>query len=140
MTKLIYPDLSYKITGLLFQVHNKLGRFRKEKYYCNYFENMLKVSELNYEREKSILLENQRNADRVDFCIEGKILIDFKNKKFITKTDYFQMINYLKALNLKLGLIVNFRNTYLKPKRVVNLHLGENYDIFIFISKFVCYS
>ena len=120
--KIIYPKLSYKITGLLFQIHNELGRFRKEKYYCDSFENKLNEVKAVYEREKLLPFKEKRNADRVDFCIENTILIDVKAKKFITKEDYFQMMNYLKALDLKLGLIVNFRNTYLKPRRVVNLH------------------
>ena len=121
LTQIIYPELSYKITGFLFQVHNELGRFRKEKYYGDLLEIKLKNDGILYEREKLISSNDKRKADRADFYVENKVLIDLKDKKFITKEDYFQMINYLKALKLKLGLIVNFRNTYLKPKRVVNL-------------------
>jgi len=122
MEKIVYPELSYKITGLLFQIHSKLGRFRKEKYYSDFLEAKLKERGIKYEREKLIPTQEKRSADRVDFYIEDKILIDIKYKKFITKEDYYQMTNYLKALDLKLGLIVNFWNTYLKPKRVINLH------------------
>lgn len=121
MKKLIYPELSYKITGLLFRVHNELGRFRKEKYYADLLEDKLKKLEIKYEREKPLSSKEKQKADRVDFCIDNKILVDIKAKKFITKEDYFQMLNYLKGLNLKLGFIVNFRNTYLRPKRIINL-------------------
>lgn len=121
MEKVVYPKLSYRITGLLFQVHNELGRFRKEKYYADFLEVKLKEAGIRYEREKMLPAQNKGKGDRVDFNIEDKILIDIKAKKFITKDDYFQMMNYLKGLNLKLGLIVNFRNTYLKPKRVIKL-------------------
>lgn len=121
MEKVIYSKLSYIITGLLFQVHNELGRFRKEKYYGDLLESKLKVKGIEHEREKLLPSKDKRNADKVDFCIGNKVLIDIKAKKFITKEDYFQMTNYLKALNFKLGLIVNFRNTYLKPRRVINL-------------------
>lgn len=119
--KLIYPTLSYKITGLLFRVHNELGRFRRERQYCDLFELKLKENNLKYEREKIIRIENSGTIDRVDFYVEDKILLDFKVKKFINKEDYFQMLRYLKGLNLKLGLIVNFRNTHLKPRRILNL-------------------
>jgi GxxExxY protein len=121
MDKLIYPELSYKITGLLFQVHNELGRFRREKQYSDLFELKLKENNFAYEREKIIRMENSGTIDKVDFCVENKILIDLKTKKFITKEDYFQMLRYLKGLNLKLGLIVNFRNTHLRPRRIINL-------------------
>ena len=59
-------------------------------------------------------------GNRVDFLVENAIVIDIKAKKFITKKDYFQMLRYLEAANLQLGIIINFRNTYLKPKRIIN--------------------
>lgn len=56
----------------------------------------------------------------IDFLIDGKIVVELKAKNFVTKEDYYQTQRYLKALNLKLGLIVNFRDSHLKPKRVLN--------------------
>ena len=46
--------------------------------------------------------------------------MDIKAKRLITKEDYYQILRYLKVAGLKLGIIVNFRNTYLKPKRIMN--------------------
>jgi hypothetical protein len=42
-----------------------------------------------------------------------------KAKPFILKDDYGQMQRYLQALNLELGIIYNFRDRYLKPKRIL---------------------
>lgn len=121
---LLYPDLSYKISGVLFKVHNKLGRFCREIQYGDLLELELKNTGLHFEREKILpveILGEKNTSNKVDFCIESEVLLDLKSKKFITKDDYFQMMRYLKASDLKLGLIVNFRSTYLKPKRIINL-------------------
>jgi GxxExxY protein len=120
---LYYPDLSYKISGLLFKTHNELGRFKLEKQYCDLFEKYLTENDYKFQREKDlkkVFAEVDSRGNIPDFIIEEKIIIDFKNKKFITKEDYYQMIRYLDVADLKLGMIVNFRSTYLKPKRVVN--------------------
>lgn len=121
--KVIYPELSYKLTGLMFGAHNELGRFCKEKQYADLLESKFKEENIRYEREKPIPFNSERETikgNKVDFCIDDKILIDLKAKKFILKEDYFQMKRYLKATGFKLGLIVNFRDTYLKPKRILN--------------------
>jgi GxxExxY protein len=118
-----YPELSYKLAGLFFKVHNELGRFRTERQYCDRFEAKLKENNYIYSREKDLrkVFEKIEEGGNIpDFIIDNKIIIDFKNKKFITKDDYFQMVRYLDVASLPLGLIVNFRATYLKPKRIVN--------------------
>lgn len=121
MEKILLPDLSYKLTGILFRVHNELGRFCKEKQYADVFEERLKIARIKYEREKKLFIdESGISGNQVDFCIENKILVDIKAKRFLTREDYYQMLRYLKAGNLKLGMIVNFRNRYLKPKRIIN--------------------
>ncbi|MBI4812086.1 hypothetical protein HY798_01365 [Candidatus Falkowbacteria bacterium] len=51
MEKVIYKDLSYKVTGLLFKTHKELGRYRNEKQYADYFEKLLLKEEINYKRE-----------------------------------------------------------------------------------------
>ena len=49
MGKILHKDLSYKITGLLFEVHKKLGCFRNEKQYSDYFEKLLEENGFNYD-------------------------------------------------------------------------------------------
>ena len=120
--KVLYPELSYILTGICFEVQRELGRFCREKQYSDMFEELLAKKGLKYKRETEIKSFNNESSkgNIVDFIIEDKIIIDFKSKKFITKEDYFQMQRYLKAANMELGMIINFRSTYLKPKRVLN--------------------
>lgn len=106
--------------GVLFIVHNELRRYCKEKQYQDVFEEKLKQLNIIYEREKKLPLSTDISGNQVDFLVDSKILIDFKAKKFLLKDDYYQMKRYLKAASLRLGLIVNFRDRYLKPKRVLN--------------------
>jgi len=115
--KLIYPELSYMITGLCFDIHNQLGRFAREKQYCNYIETKLKESKIPYKREYAF----KKTGNRVDFMIDDKIILEIKTKKFILKEDYYQLQRYLQMLNKKLGLLINFRSRYLKPLRIVRI-------------------
>ncbi len=55
MAKLIYPRLSYRLTGLFYKVHNELGRFRTEKQYCDAFENLLGKNKLKFKKKKTSL-------------------------------------------------------------------------------------
>jgi len=116
-TNLIYPELSYKITGICFRVQNEYGRFLKEKRYCDLLEEGLNSAGLSYEREYSPVT----NLDRVDFLIENKIIVEVKAKRYILKADLHQTQRYLQIMNIKLGLIVNFRNRFLKPNRVIRI-------------------
>jgi GxxExxY protein len=129
MDKIIHKDLSYKINGLLFETHRKLGYFRNEKQYCDYFEELLKNSGIKYAREYRFF-DQQFGQDIVrcicDFVIHDKIIVEFKAKDFITKEDYYQVQRYLVTLNLELGIITNFRQRKVYPKRVLNSSFRTN--------------
>lgn len=121
--KLIHKDLSYKICGFLFYIQNKLGRFAKEKNYADALELVLKESGIPFTRETALstdILSKKLNLYRLDFCIDNKIILEIKAKNFIAKDDYHQLLRYLKLKNMKLGLLVNFRDKYLQPKRILN--------------------
>jgi GxxExxY protein len=120
-SKLIYPELSYVITGILFSVHNQLGQYAREKQYCDLIESKLKEIRLPYKREYRIGDSN----NVVDFIIDNKIILEIKAKRIITKEDYFQTQRYLQESNIKLALLVNFRSKYIKPARIVRI---ENKD------------
>jgi len=115
--KLIYKELSYEITGILFEVHNELGRFSREKQYCDVLEDKLKLKNIKYKREFRV----SDTGNIVDFVVNDQIVIEAKAKSTLTKEDYYQLQRYLQSTGLKLGLLVNFRNRYLKPIRVIRI-------------------
>ena len=119
-TNLVYPELSYKITGILFETHNQLGRYCREKQYQDTIEEILKTKNICFEREKRTSVLEKDFSNIADFIVENKIIIECKAKPFITKQDYYQLLRYLKASNMRLGMLVNFRNRYLRPKSIVN--------------------
>jgi GxxExxY protein len=115
--KLIYPELSYLITGICFNAHNELGRYNREKQYADVIEKKLTEINVPYKREHNI----KDTGNILDFLIDQKIILELKAKKFITREDYYQVQRYLQILNIKLGLIVNFRHRYLKPIRIIRI-------------------
>ena len=118
---LLYPELSYLVCGLCYKVHNELGRYRSEKQYADLLENHFRENRINYKREEflppSFPGEGKRN--KPDFLIDDKLILDLKAKSIITKEDYFQMKRYLDSTEKDLGIIVNFCQVYLRPKRVI---------------------
>lgn len=121
--KVIYFELSYKICGLCFSIHNSLGRYRSEKQYADALEQLLKENNIPYAREfalpESFEGEKQRR-NIVDFIIDDKIIVELKSREAVLKNDYMQTMRYLTSCNKKLGIAFNFRQKFLRPKRVLN--------------------
>ena len=115
--KIIYPELSYEITGILFATHNELGQYAREKQYGDLLEKKLKEMKMSYKREVSI----SNSGNILDFIIDNKIILELKSVKIITRDNYRQIQNYLQQTNIKLGLLVNFRSKYLKPIRIIRI-------------------
>jgi GxxExxY protein len=101
-TKLIYPEFSYKITGVLFDTHNNLGRFCNEQQYSDFIENEFKKLKIEYEREKILpkfFQAEHKGRNRIDFLIKNEIVLEIKAKRLILREDYYQTRRYLTALN-----------------------------------------
>ena len=116
-------EISRKIIGCAFQVHNTLGCGFLERVY----ENAL-VMELRKERLKvvqqapiKVYYEGEVIGDYIaDILVEEEIIIEIKAVKAIDEIHEAQLLNYLKATRLKLGLILNFGTPKLEIKRFVN--------------------
>lgn len=120
--RIIFKDLSYQINGVLFDIHNELGSYCNEQQYCDAIEKQLQHKKIKYEREKVLppSFEGEENRNKIDFLIDNKIVLEIKTKRLITREDYYQVRRYLQALKQKLGILVNFRDRYLRPKRIIN--------------------
>lgn len=89
---LIYKDLSYEINGILFEVHNELGRYCNEKQCGDLFEKKLKAKNIIHKREETIpksFTSERTGRNRIDFIIENIIIIELKCKRFIGREEYY---------------------------------------------------
>ncbi|MBI2515248.1 GxxExxY protein [Candidatus Wolfebacteria bacterium] len=121
---LLYPELSYQIIGVLFDVFLELGFGYKENQYQKAIEIAFKKSNINYEKELPIRINYRNNfitTIYLDFLIEGKIVLEIKQGNVFSKKDIEQIYNYLKSTNLKLGILARFTKSGVKFKRVVNI-------------------
>ena len=114
---MLYEKETFKLNGIAFRVQNLLGRFGREKQYCDLYEQELLAAKIPYEREVTI----GDTGNRLDFFVYNHIPLEMKAKPFLTKDDYYQVQRYLQTLNEDLGLIYNFRDSIIKPKRILRL-------------------
>jgi GxxExxY protein len=120
---LVYPDLSYKAMSIIFEVHNKVGNKWREVDFCNAIETVLKREGVKHEREKKVSLEfeGSKFAEcRLDFIIEGKIILEIKKVWKITDGERQQALRYLEATGLKLAIVINFKHKRIEYRRVIN--------------------
>ena len=121
---LLYPQLSYQLVGILFEVANELGYGYQERYYQRAIAAKLKESNLPFKQQVPIKIKFQGNEIGnyfLDFIIDDKIILEVKRGDKFLKRNIEQLYAYLKATNLKLGILTNFTKNGLQFKRVVNL-------------------
>lgn len=123
MARLVYPQLSYQIVGILFEVHRRLGGDFEEKYYQRAVEKLFQEHNLQYIKElkASIFFEGDKIGKYfLDFFVEGKIIVELKAMPRLTPAHFRQVRSYLKVKNLELGILANFRGDSLLYKRILN--------------------
>lgn len=69
--KLIYPELSYLLTGVCFDIHNQLGRFCREKQYADLMEKRLTELKILFKRE----YRHTSSGNVLDFLVDDKIVL-----------------------------------------------------------------
>lgn len=124
MRNVIYPKLSYEIVGCLFEVFKKLGFGHREKYYQNAVSEELLRQNIPFREQISYSLNYKNKIIGkviLDFLIANKIILELKVGNYFRKENIDQVYSYLKANNLKLGIIANFTRDGVKFKRILNL-------------------
>lgn len=124
MTEIIYKEESYKIIGSCMKVHAKLGAGFLESVYQEALEKQFTKDGIPYEREKILKIqfdgETLKKTFKADFVCYEKIILELKAAIFIHRDNFLQTQNYLNATQFKLGLLVNFGESSLKYKRLIN--------------------
>ncbi|RZT96501.1 GxxExxY protein [Ancylomarina subtilis] len=124
MIDLLYKQESYAIVGACMAVHSQLGSGFLESVYSEALTKEFEKRKISFEREKRIEIYYDGNKInkyfKADFICCNSIIVEIKSKSCLLKVDEQKTINYLKATDYQLGLLVNFGESSLKYKRFVN--------------------
>lgn len=111
-----------KIINACIEVHNELGCGFLEPVYQEALEKEFKIQEIPYKREEMLPIiykgEILSKEYFADFVCYDEIIVELKAVTKLVKAHKAQVINYLKAGNKKIGLLVNFGENSLKWERI----------------------
>jgi len=121
---LLYPELSYKLQGAIYNVSNKYGNGLKEKIYQKALAEELKKQEINFVEQKRINIYSVDSGKILgtyvpDFIINNKIILEIKASNFTTRQDVNQQRSYLKASIYEIAYLVNFGTPKLYMQRSI---------------------
>ena len=120
----IYPeaDLSEKILGAAFTVHNTLGVGFLEKVYENALAHELRRAGISIEQQKPVQVRYNGTVVgdyQADLIVDGRILVECKAVSGFDPTHEAQILNYLRATGIRVGLLMNFGRARLQYRRLV---------------------
>ncbi len=118
----LHQELTGKIIGACINVHNELGCGFHEKVYQEALAIVLEESGIPFEREKHLPIEFHGrilDCDYIaDFVIDNAVILELKAVSEMSSVFEAQVINYLKATGLQIGLLINFGQRELQVKRL----------------------
>ena len=121
--ELIYKSEVYQINGAAMEVHKELGCGFLEAVYQEALELEFQFRKIPYRREAKLsIYYKDRHLNKyyeADFICFDKIIVEVKALSYLTSEHESQILNYLKATKLKLGLLINFGKQSLEYKRMI---------------------
>lgn len=123
MGELLYPELSFQIRGSLFEVYNTLGPgFREETY---------KIATCTELGRRGIPVSREFDIDvlykdvlvdryRLDIVVDSLVILELKAVEELHPRHQAQLLSYLRASRLQLGMLVNFGSDEITIRRVAN--------------------
>lgn len=117
-------ELAYKIIGCAIEVHREIGPGYLESVYENALAVELTQQQIAYERQVPVDIEYKGvnvGQGRIDLLVCGSVIIELKTVEQYAPIHQAQVISYLKATGLQLGLLINFNTEVLKDgiRRIV---------------------
>ena len=119
----IYKEECYKIIGAAMEVHNVLGCGFKEAVYQEALAKELSLCDIPFEREVTLPVyykgELLHTDYRPDFVCFDKIIVELKAVEYLADEHYSQVLSYLRASGMQLGILINFGEVSLNCKRII---------------------
>ncbi len=118
-----HADITRKIIGAAMKVHSTLGNGFQEVIYQRAMAIEMTKIGLDFQRELEMPIyydSQQIGTRRVDFLVEGKVMLELKAITALEDVHLAQAINYLEAYGLEVGLLINFGSKSLQFKRLIN--------------------
>ena len=126
-------EITYISNGAIFEVNKVLGHGFLEKEYENALLKELNDRGLKAESQVpiNVLYKETTVGEYVaDILVEGKIVIELKTVDHLDKIHEAQLMNYLKATGIPVGLLVNFKHSKAEIKRIVFAALPEGHGVY----------
>ena len=120
--KILYRDLSYKVVGLAMEVHRKLGYGFIEKVYENSLMVLLRREAIAAEQQLPVRVYFEGEDVgyyKADIVVDGKIILEVKAVEGLIDAHRVQALNYLRATDLRLAILLNFGKEKLRYERLV---------------------
>jgi GxxExxY protein len=120
-----YPeiDITREIIGAAMEVHRRLGPGFLESVYEEALAVEFKLEQIQFERQKELPVIYRGEMIKMfvcDFLVSDKVIVELKAIKETGEIEKIQVISYLKASGLKIGLLLNFGCKSLEFKRLIN--------------------
>src|SRR2546427_6403638 len=123
MKELLYKEEVFQLVGCCMEIHRELGKGHDEVIYKDPFVVELSRAGIPFSREKKYGVAYEGailpHFYYADFVVWDKILFEVKAVEKLTEAHAKQVLNYLAASKLRLGLLVNFGSDALEWKRVI---------------------
>ncbi|MCW5961830.1 MAG: GxxExxY protein [Pyrinomonadaceae bacterium] len=120
--KILYKDLSYKVVGLAIKVRKELGFGFLEKVYENALMILLEENGIEAKQQFPIKVSFHGRivGDYIaDILVENQIILELKAQDRIIDAHKAQTLNYLRATNLRLAILLNFGKDRLDHERLI---------------------
>ncbi len=119
---LIHKELVYQVVGCAMKIHQELGYGFLEKVYENSLMHLLNKENIQAKQQYPVPVYFDSvsvGEYYADIMIENKILVELKTAERITNAHFAQVLNYLKATGIRLGLLLNFGPRKLEYERII---------------------
>jgi GxxExxY protein len=123
-------DVTYAINGAVFEINRILGPGFLEKVYENALVFELEKRGLKAESQVPIKVSYKGKVVGeyvADILVEDKVIVELKTVEALDKIHEAQLLNYLKATGIRVGMLMNFKHPKAEIKRMV-LDLPEGHD------------